>query len=157
MSPFASSRLLIGLCLAAGLPACAPPPPPDLVINAADAPSVAPRAVVELAAEAEGQPVPVAVQFVVAATGADRDVWFLNAFEDYRDPRNVSIAIQPEAQPGFRQRFGEPDRLVGRRIEVRGLARRETILLTNQGRPTGAYYFQTHLRVASADQIRLLD
>ena len=83
---------------------------------------------------------------------------FLNSEKDYRDQRNLSVAIQPEALPLLRKRLGPDLRsaLIGREIRVAGVARRTRIDFTNNGRPTGKYYFQTHVTVSSADQITIV-
>jgi hypothetical protein len=83
---------------------------------------------------------------------------FLNSEADYRDQRNLSVAIQPHALPGLRQRLGKNLRaaLVGRDIRVRGVARRVRIGIFENGKPTQLYYYQTHVSVDSADQISVI-
>lgn len=83
---------------------------------------------------------------------------FLNSEKDYRDQRNLSIAVEPSALPLLRQAHGPDLRaaLVGRDIRVRGVARRVRIGFTSNGRPTGKYYFQTHVTVTSSAQITVV-
>ena len=83
---------------------------------------------------------------------------FLNSEDDYRDQRNLSIAIQPQALPVLRQRLGGDLRaaLVGRDIRVKGVARRTRIDFFNNGKRTGKYYFQTHVSVGSSAQIEVV-
>ena len=83
---------------------------------------------------------------------------FLNSEADYRDQRNLSIAIQPHALPVLRDRLGNDLRaaLVGRDIRVRGVARRTRITIFENGKPTRLYYYQTHVSVDSAAQISIV-
>jgi len=119
--------------------------------------SLAPREVVLLAADAEGEPVLVTVEMMVAAVGMDNGWLYINAEADYRDQRNISLDVPPASQAALRERFGLAEGLIGRRIAVHGWARRQTIVFNDGGRPTGLYYFQTHLFVSDPDQLRLLD
>ena len=130
------------------------PATPDL----AAAPGMtAPQAVI---AAADAAPRGVAGNFALIVRRAEMvgPRLFLNSEEDYRDQRNLSIAIDPRALRGLRQRLG-PDlksALLGRDIRVRGLARRTRIDFTTNGRPTGKYYFQTHVAVTNPIQISII-
>lgn len=84
---------------------------------------------------------------------------FLNSHRDYRDQRNLSIAIQPGALAGLRQRLGSDVRgaVRGRDIRVSGVARRVKIdFINSDGRRSGKYYYQTHVAVTDPDQIRVI-
>ena len=80
---------------------------------------------------------------------------FLNSEADYRDQRSLGVAIQPSALPGLRSRLGAaPARAFsGKNVRVFGLARRVRIDFVVNGRPTGKYYYQTHVDVIDARQI----
>lgn len=96
-------------------------------------------------------------EFTVRATGRDGDCLYLNSEADYRDQRNLSIAVLPAVQQGLEQRFGPlATGLVGRTISVRGAARRVRIDFTDAGSPTGKYYYQTHVVVGAPGQIEVL-
>lgn len=136
-------RTLIVFALASGLAACSA--------------ALTPPEVVQLSAEAEGQPVLVTMDLRVAQVGRDNGVLYINANEDYRDQRNVSLAVLPQAQNDFIAQHGPVENLIGRRLRARGWARRETIQFVHSRRPTGLYYFQTHLFIHGADQVELLD
>ncbi|MBN8553131.1 MAG: hypothetical protein J0L52_09595 [Caulobacterales bacterium] len=136
-------RLFIALTLACGLAACST--------------ALTPRDVVLRAADAEGEPVLVTMDLRVAAFGSDDGFLYLNAYSDYRDQRNVSIAVSSEAQADIIAAHGPVEDLVGRRIRVHGWSRRQTIYFISRGRQTGLYYFQTHLHVSRPDQIVVLD
>nr|WP_235889000.1 hypothetical protein [Glacieibacterium frigidum] len=96
-------------------------------------------------------------EFKVRATGRDGDRLYLNSEADYRDQRNLSIAILPDAQGELEQRYGPLAKgLIGRTISVRGAARRVRINFTDGGAPTGKYYYQTHVVVGTPSQIEVL-
>jgi hypothetical protein len=83
---------------------------------------------------------------------------FLNSYPDYRDQRNLSIAIEPRAIPALRNAFGQDlkSAFMHHDIRVQGVARRRRIDFTTDGRPTGKYYYQTHVIVTEAEQIRVV-
>jgi hypothetical protein len=95
---------------------------------------------------------------VVRATGANDAHVFLNSERDYRDQRNLTIAIPSVLAPSVADHLGVQDlhALEGRRIVVRGTARRVKIgFFHEDGRPTDKYYFQTQLRVGNPRHVRL--
>ena len=93
----------------------------------------------------------------VKATGVIRSV-YLNSERDYRDPRNLSIEVVPAVAAELEARLGAPAQAVlrGKRILVSGTARRVRIDFTIDGQPSGKYYYQTHVRVTDASQIKVL-
>ncbi len=99
-------------------------------------------------------------QFALRVTGVGRQDGniYLNSETDYRDQRNLTIAILPSAIEPLAQRYGSDADvfLIGKRIVVTGAARRTQIDFTDNGRPTGKYYYQTHVRVGDADQISVV-
>ena len=117
----------------------------------------APQAVLA-AADAAPRGVPGNFAMVVRRAEMVGPRLFLNSEQDYRDQRNLSIAIQPYVLSGLRARLGKDLRsaLVGRDIRVRGVARRTRIGFFDNGKPTGLYYYQTHVTVDSADQISIV-
>lgn len=94
----------------------------------------------------------------VKATGRADEMMYLNSEEDYRDPRNLSIEVTPDAAAQLERGFGaQPSgALKGKRILVSGTARRTRIDFFVGNRPTGKYYYQTHVRVEQASQIQIL-
>jgi len=84
--------------------------------------------------------------------------FFLNSEADYRDQRNLSVAIESGAYRLLRDRFGKKlDRaFLGRHLRVYGLARRVQISFGVNGRPTGLYYYQTHVTVTDPAQIEFI-
>ena len=115
-----------------------------------------PRQAVLAAADAAPRPVPGRFAFVVKAVGRQDGWLYLNSEDDYRDQRNLTVAIHPRLIATIEQRFGGPAErtLIGRAIITRGSARKVRIDLIHNGRPTGKYYFQTHVDVLEADQLQ---
>ncbi len=93
----------------------------------------------------------------VRATGRTDKV-HLNSELDYRDPRNLSIAVMPQAAAELEARLGRAPEIAlkGKRILVSGTARTVRIDFLTDNRPTGKYYYQTHVRVDHASQIKVL-
>jgi hypothetical protein len=120
--------------------------------------TIGPRDAILLAADAAPKAVPGTFAMLVRATGRARGQVYLNSELDYRDQRNLTINIDPAAAEGLENRLGQaPDRFFkGKWVEVRGAAERVRIgFFDDHGRPTGLYYYQTHVRVRDSDQIVL--
>lgn len=107
------------------------------------------------AAEAGDEQVPGIFEFVVAGTGSDEHgSVFLNSEEDYRDQRSLTVRLPKRVAEAWRELHREdPQALKGRRITVLGHVTRVRIDFTTGGRPTGKYYYQTHLTVREPGQI----
>jgi hypothetical protein len=120
-------------------------------------PAMGPVEAIVRAAEAAPRPVPGWFAMTVRATGVDDGWTYLNSELDYRDQRNLSIAIAPAAARALALQYGAPPHpwFQGRTIRVAGRAERVKIAFTAGGRPTDKYYYQTHVRVYAADQIRV--
>lgn len=91
----------------------------------------------------------------VKAMGSQREHTFLNSERDYRDQRNLTVAMKSSLIPDIERRLGVSIKeLKGRRIVVQGVARRVRIgFFDDKGRPTGLYYFQTQVHITSATQV----
>lgn len=121
--------------------------------------SLTPAEAVAKAAEARDTGVLAVVPFKVGKAAMVGGRLFLNSEADYRDPRNLSVVVAPSVLPALRAKWGaalEPY-LLGASMRVVGKARTVRIDLTEDGRPTGKYYFQTHLAVTSARQLELAE
>ncbi|WP_394002653.1 hypothetical protein ACF3M1_16955 [Luteimonas sp. WGS1318] len=116
-----------------------------------------PAQAIQLAADAAPRDVPGLFSMQVQATGEQGGEIYLNSEADYRDQRNLTVALTPAAAQQLALRLGEPlaVALDRKRILVRGSARRVRIDFTTAGQPTGKYYYQTHVRVTDAAQIQL--
>lgn len=84
---------------------------------------------------------------------------FLNSELNYREQLNVSVRMSRDVARELASQHGDnwARDIVGKAIEVDGEATREVIWFydTVLGR-TKSYYYQTHIQVSSADQVRLL-
>ena len=138
--------------VAAGCSAAAPEP-----VSTAGA--ITPREAIVAAADAAPAGIDALFALRVQAAGRNGGRVYLNSERDYRDQRNLTINVAPDAASALRHRYGAPpDRFfVGRTIRVRGTARRVRIDFVTDGRPSGRYYYQTHVAVTDPDQISLVD
>lgn len=95
----------------------------------------------------------------IKASGAQGKVVYLNTELDYRDRRNITVALHPKLIGVFSETYGSaPDAyLINKTIEVTGEAKRAKIRFFSKGKPTDKYYFQTHIRVHSLNQINILN
>ncbi len=127
-----------------------------LALNAC-ATATGPEAAIHAAAAAAPNGVDGSYALRVVATGRQDGNIYLNSEADYRDQRNLTVAIHPSAIAPLTKRLGgEPDTLLkGKTITVRGLARRVRVDFTDEGRPTGKYYYQTHVDVTDAGQLSI--
>jgi len=92
------------------------------------------------------------------ASGSGGGQTYLNSELDYRDQRCLTISISPAAARELTERLGDHpgQALIGEDILVRGPASRMRIDFMADGRPSGSYYYQTHVLVIDADQIVVL-
>ena len=97
-------------------------------------------------------------EMTVRATGRQDGWLYINSQLDYRDPRNLSVSVSPQVQRQLTRRFGErpEDQLKGKIIAVEGSAKRVRVDFTTNGRPTGKYYYQTHVQLGSAERLTVL-
>ncbi|MGB8636328.1 MAG: hypothetical protein WCD36_13775 [Rhodanobacteraceae bacterium] len=93
----------------------------------------------------------------VKAIGHKNGKTFLDSEADYRDQRNLSIAIPDAVASDLADRLGTSiASLKGQTILVKGVARRIRIeFFDSQGRDSGKYYYQTHVGVTSASQVQI--
>jgi hypothetical protein len=143
--------LLLGLAVLAACQSSSKPPPLTVGMTASQA----------VMAAADAAPNGVSGTFALIVRRADMvgPRLFLNSQGDYRDQRNLSIAIQPGALAGLRQKLGgDPQAILkGKDIRVTGVARRTRIDFTEDGKPTGKYYYQTHVAVTDPAQVAIID
>ena len=94
-------------------------------------------------------------ELVVLGTGRQNGRLFLNSQADYRDPRNLTIAITPEVERALEDRLGSPliQAVHNKTIAVRGTARTTKIWLMTHGRRTEKYYFQTHVNLQRSSDL----
>ena len=99
------------------------------------------------------------VAFSVRAVGWDAGRLFLNSEEDYRDPRNLSVVVSPHIAKEVLTLLGgnEDSALQRKAVIVTGQFRRTRIEFLERERPTGKYYFQTHLTLDNLKQMQIVD
>ncbi len=118
---------------------------------------IEPSQAVQLAAASPTVGVTGSFAMTVKAVGrADRV--HLNSEEDYRDQRNLSIALEFTAAQELAAQLGAPPEIAlkGKQILVSGTAKRVKIVFVADGKPTDKYYYQTHVVVTQASQIQVL-
>ncbi|MEG3169870.1 hypothetical protein U1737_16890 [Sphingomonas sp. LB3N6] len=142
---------IVALAVLAALAGCATPQ------ISRDA--VVPMVAIERAAALAPGAYPGVFVMTVRASGRQGSSLYLNSESDYRDPRNLSLEVRPIAQAQLESRLGTPvdTALQGRTIHVDGEARRVRINFTYDGRPTGKYYYQTHVVIERGEQLLSVD
>lgn len=95
----------------------------------------------------------------VQASGLVDGTLYLNSEPNYRDQRNVSVAISSGAASSLADTLGADPQIAlkGKKMLVTGVARQVTIMIHKPGQPPGAFYYQTHIVVTDADQIEVID
>ncbi|HEU5019901.1 MAG TPA: hypothetical protein VFT69_18230 [Pseudolabrys sp.] len=118
---------------------------------------IAPAEAIQRAAEAAPSGVPGIFAMHVQATGTQDGYAYLNSELDYRDQRNLTVAISPNAAKAMEAKLGVSplDYYKGKDILVHGSAYRTKISITMGHRYTGKYYYQTHVRVADPAQVEV--
>jgi hypothetical protein len=121
---------------------------------------IKPTDAVMRAAEAglNGRRVQGVFEMIVMATGQQDSMSYLNSELDYRDQRNLTVAILPSAAAALKERYGPGflSEIKGKRIRVSGAAQRVTIWFYANGTRTEKYYFQTHVPIFRANQITVV-
>ena len=148
--------LLLSLVLASvAITGCATGP--SLVAPDSSSAWITPQQAILLAANSAPRGAPGIFAMTVQATGTQDGQVFLNSELDYRDQRNLTIALTPAAARQLRERLGEDPltSLKNRSILVTGAARRAQIYFFSNGKRSDKYYYQTHVDVSSADQLVL--
>ena len=97
-------------------------------------------------------------QLPIKASGIQNNVTYLNTETNYRDRRNITVALKPDLIPAFIEKYDSApsDYFVGKTIEVTGEAKRTKINFISRGILSKKYYFQTHIKVNSLKQIKIL-
>jgi hypothetical protein len=94
----------------------------------------------------------------IKATGSQQGVVYLNSNLDYRESTNLTIALNPSTVIALTKMYhSSPDvYLKNKMLEVTGKVERVRIYKYENGKRTKKYYYQTHIRVTSIDQIQVL-
>lgn len=97
--------------------------------------------------------------FSIKASGTERNIVYLNTELDYRDRRSITVALHPKTITAFTKKYGSSPKIyfIDKKIEVTGEAKQIKIWFYSNGKKTKKYYFQTHIRVESVNQITVLN
>ena len=125
---------------------------PDLTYN-----YMAPWKAVELAALYTPDGIDGTFDLLVENTGVKDGYVFLNSESDFRDQRNLSIAIGPKAVQALTVTLKGPpqDTLRGKRVRVKGTAKRLQVYFVRDGKPTEHFLYQTYVNVDDPAQIQV--
>jgi len=91
-----------------------------------------------------------------------REATYMNSESDYRDRRNLTIAIDPRTLAGFKEKYAYyPDIFfLNKKIRVKGLAQRVRIDFVidpdDENEVRNKYYYQIHVPVVDVDQIEVV-
>lgn len=99
-----------------------------------------------------------AFELPIKTTGTQGTSTYLNTEQDYRDRRNITVALDFKVSRKIAEKYGMPpeDYFKNKTIKVTGEAKRVKIYFIANGRQTQKYYYQTHIRVRSLDQIKIV-
>jgi hypothetical protein len=94
----------------------------------------------------------------IKATGSQQGVVYLNSNLDYRESTNLTIVLNPSTVIALTKMYhSSPDvYLKNKMLDVTGKVERVRIYKYENGKRTKKYYYQTHIRVTSIDQIQVL-
>jgi hypothetical protein len=147
------SRLVPFLLLAFALIGCAVPS-----ADQSDRRIVSPRQAVMLAADAAPAGVRGTFEMTVQRVGRQEGNIYLDSELDYRDQRNLVIAIHPNAARLLHEKLGRDvdEALFGKRIRIYGEAKRVKISFVADGKLSDSYYYQTHVDIWDSGQITVI-
>jgi hypothetical protein len=162
---FISTSLLLTGCAASGerdkvvIPKSDELPSAGPLLTGLHPDVMSPIEAVVAAAQQAPEPVPGQFSLVVRAVGEQGGGTYLNSEENYREQTNLTVSLDPTVETTLKRRHGDTLDyvLLGKTIVVTGEAKRVVIHFMRKGRPTGKYYFQTHVHVSDVDQIRIVD
>jgi hypothetical protein len=120
---------------------------------------IQPRTAVEKAAAAAPAGVFGTFDVHVLSTGNENGKVFLNSESDYRDQRDLTVELVPSVAHDLEKIYGAPPETFFRdkHIAVTGQALRVTVwFFDSDGHQSDKYYYQTHVLVATPNQIRIL-
>jgi len=97
-------------------------------------------------------------QIPIKSFGNQGRMAYLNSELDYRDQRNITLAITPKAIKELKSKYGENYQtlFINKSLKVKGMAKRVKIFFISNGKITKKYYYQTHIRIDTGTQIQVL-
>lgn len=150
--------ILAVVVLATGCTSTRPPPITQAIGPSASMTQATPYDAIQRAAAAAPDAAPGPFVLTIRAAGRQGGLTYLNSELDYRDQRNLTVAIPANVERALRQRLGGASdaALIGKTIVVHGEARRIKIRFNCRGVPTESYYYQTHVTLADAQQLEVV-
>lgn len=114
--------------------------------------------IIKAAAESAPKGVPGQYTLQIVATGSQGEYVYLNTEKDYRDQRAITVALHPKVIAQLSAKYGMPPQefFIDKTIVVNGRAQRVEIAFLSEGKPTGKYYYQTHIRLMDISQLRVM-
>lgn len=114
--------------------------------------------IIKAAAESAPKGVPGQYTLQIVATGSQGEYVYLNTEKDYRDQRAITVALHPKVIAQLSAKYGMPPQefFVDKTVVVNGRAQRVKIEFLSEGKPTGKYYYQTHIRLTDISQLRVM-
>ncbi|WP_018981327.1 hypothetical protein [Salinimonas chungwhensis] len=118
-----------------------------------------PMGIIKAAADSAPKGVPGQYTLQIVATGSQGQYVYLNTEKDYRDQRAVTVALHPNVIAQLSAKYGMPPQeyFLNKAVVVNGKAQRVKIAFLSDGKPTGKYYYQTHVRVMDISQLKVVD
>ena len=118
-----------------------------------------PMGIIKAAADSAPKGVPGQYTLQIVATGSQGQYVYLNTEKDYRDQRAVTVALHPKVIAQLSAKYGMPPQeyFLNKAVVVNGKAQRVKIAFLSDGKPTGKYYYQTHVRVMDISQLKVVD
>lgn len=116
--------------------------------------------IIRSAAESAPKPVPGEFLLTIKTTGKQGPAVYLNTELDYRDQRNVTVALHPQLIAQFSAQSGMSAEafFIGKTVRVKGAAQRVRIdFMTAARKPSGKYYYQTHIPISELAQIEVVN
>lgn len=115
--------------------------------------------IIKAAADSAPKGVPGQYTLQIVATGSQGQYVYLNTEKDYRDQRAVTVALHPKVIAQLTAKYGMPPQeyFLNKAIVVNGEAQRVEIAFLSDGKPTGKYYYQTHVSVMDISQLKVVD
>lgn len=114
--------------------------------------------IIKAAADSAPKGVPGQYTLQIVATGSQGQYVYLNTEKDYRDQRAITVTLHPKVIAQLSARYGMPPQeyFINKAIVVNGIAQRVKIAFLSDGKPTGKYYYQTHVRVMDISQLKVM-
>jgi hypothetical protein len=97
-------------------------------------------------------------QIPIKASGSHNGTTYLNSNVDYRDPTNITLVLTPETIELFSKTYHSSPGIYfkNKTLSVTGKVERIKMYKYENRKRTKKYYFQTHIRITSIDQITVL-